>query len=522
MSRAGLDFPPALDSMKTMSATDRRLPLPSWLWWVLPMAVGAGLRLWQLGQLDAFVDESALILTALDERVKAVMDPIAQGRPALLWLFAPAGWFPGHALEAGRLMSALAGLGTIAALGWALHQAAGRAAARCAMWLWALMPFAVLHERLALQDPFITALLAGAVALMVRGSRHEQAALGWWAGAGAAFGVACLFKISAVLSLPWLGLLYLASQKEAGRPILSRRLAAIAGGAVVPLLLLGSGLGRLGGASVQAGFLPSTTGGTYWSQAAERFALWPAWIAGYGGWPLWLLLFGALPLLARKPSRLGSAAAAGAALALVVATLVHNRPFARYILPDQVPLVLFLGLAWGSALSAPGRWRTLVAAPLALAAGGWALASGRIAIDPARAPIPPGEADQYFTGPWSGQGLRAVRQFLTAYADEHRVTCVVLTHRYFRPGAYGLMLDALADARIAVVPITVYEPEELAAAQKAVRRAVGSQPATVFILYEGSLYPPHPWLDAPASPAQAVLKVPHGARDEFTLYQVRP
>ncbi|HEX7631468.1 MAG TPA: glycosyltransferase family 39 protein, partial [Lacunisphaera sp.] len=217
-----------------------------WLWAALPLVIGAGLRCWRIGAMDAFVDESALILTALDERVRAIMDPIAQGRPALLWLFTPAGWFPGHALEVARLMTAAAGLSTAIALGWALYQAAGRAAALCGLWLWAVMPFAVFHERLALQDPFIAALLAWAVALMIRGARGEKITPGWWLGAGGLFGMACLCKISAVLSLPWLGLLYLALQTDRSRPIFSRPLAFIALGTALPLLGLGAGLLRLG------------------------------------------------------------------------------------------------------------------------------------------------------------------------------------------------------------------------------------------------------------------------------------
>ncbi len=498
----------------------RSTRLPFWLWVALPLLAGAWLRIWRIGELDAFVDESALILTALDSRVRDIMDPVAQGRPALLWLFAPAGWFPGHALEVARLMTAASGLATAVALGWTLHQLAGRTAALCGLWLWAVMPFAVLHERLALQDPFIAALLAWAVALMVRGAYREKPAPGWWLGAGALFGVACLFKISAVLSLPWLGLLYLAVQTGRARPIFSRSLVFIALGTLVPLLCLGAGLFRLGANTGQAGFLPpSLAAGAYWAQTPQRLLTWCNWIAGYGGWALGLLVASGWWLAVRARSRLALIAAAGAALALVVAALIHNRPFARYVLPDQVPLILFLGLAWGTGLAAPGRWRALAAIGFAVAIGRWSFVSHQVATDPARAPVPGGEIAQYYTGPWSGRGLGEVRAFLTAYADEHHVTCAVLTHRYFRPGAYGLMLDAVADPRIAVVPVTIYDPTEFAVARNAVVRAAGTQPTAFFILYEGSLYPAHPWLDAAGGPARRVFEAPRGPEDRFTLYQ---
>lgn len=501
------------------ASESRSTPLPLWLWAALPVMVGAWLRFGRIGELDAFVDESAFILTALDDRVRNIMDPIAQGRPALLWLFAPAAGFPGHALEVARLMTAIAGLGTAVGVGWTLYQLAGRAAALCGIWLWAVMPFAVFHERLALQDPYIAALLAWSVALMVRAARAEKPSSLPWLGAGALFGVAVLFKISAALALPWLGLLYLAVQTDRRQPIFSRSLALIAAGAVIPLLCLGPGLLRLGGGAADAGFLPSLSAGDYWAQTPHRLLQWLGWIKGYGGWPLLLLGAGGWWLAVRNKSRLALIAAAGAALAIVVAALIHNRPFARYVLPDQVPLILFLGLAWGGALASPGRGRTCAGALLALALGSWTLGSRQLATNAEHAPVPADEIKQYFTGPWSGRGLRAVTDFLNDYADQHQVTCVVLTHRYFRPGAYGLMLEAVANPRIVVVPITIYEPAELAVARQAVTSAAGTQPTAFFILYEGSLYPAHPWLNATDSPAQRVLDASHGPGDRFTVYR---
>lgn len=504
-------------SMSSPTARDSRFPL--WVWAALPVLAGGWLRTQHIGAPEPFVDEGALILTALDAPVRAIMEPVAQGRPALLWLFAPAGWWPAHALEVARLMTAGAGLATMAALGWTLHQLAGRTAALCGLWLWAVLPFAVFHERLALQDPFIAALLAWAVALMVRGSRQESAtAGGWFAGAGGLFGLACLFKISAALALPWLGLLYLALQK----PVFSRRLAYIALGALAPLLCLIPTVLQLGDKSTQFGFLPSVSGGNYWQLALQRLQGWCGWYAGYGGWPLGLLVAGALFLAIRARSRLALAAALGSILSILGAALVHGRPFARYVLPDQVPLLLFLALAWGTALALPGRWRAVVAALLVVALGRWGWVSRQIGADPRGAAVPAGEIEQYFTGPWSGSGLNGVRGFLTDYADQHHVTCVVLTHRYFRPGTYGLLLTALADPRIAVVPFTIYEPEELAIARRGVTAAAGGQPAAFFILYEGSLYPAHPWLEAAGRPAQRVHEGPHGSGDKFTLYQFGP
>lgn len=507
--------------MPSATAKDSRFPF--WTWAAVPVLVAAWLRLRGIGEPEPFADEGALILTALDSQVRAVIDPLAQGRPALAWLFSPAGWFPAHALEVARLMSAGAGLATLAALGWILHQVGGRAAALCGLWLWAVMPFAVLHERLALQDPFVASLLAWAVALVVAGSQSAGKQSGWWFfAAGGMFGTACLLKISAVLALPWLGLFYAAVRIQLGRPVFSRQLGFIALGALTPLLCLGRGLALLGHQSAHVESLPDFFAGNYFETALKRLDRWCGWYAGYGGWPLGLLWIGALVRAGRARLRPALGAALGSMLSVLVAALFYNRPFARYVMPDHLPLILFLALAWGSALAVAGRWRPLLLALLAVALARWGFVSRQIGLDPRHAAVPADEIEQYFTGPWSGSGLNEVRHYLTEYADRHRANYLVLTHRFFRPGYYGLLLAGLGDPRLGVVPVTIYSPEELALVRPGLRHVAAGQNVAFFILYEGSLYPPHPWLDAAGSPARRVLEVPHGARDKFTLYQFDP
>jgi hypothetical protein len=111
-------------------------------------------------------------------------------------------------------------------------------------------------------------------------------------------------------------------------------------------------------------------------------------------------------------------------------------------------------------------------------------------------------------------------RYLTDYADQHGVRCVVVTHRFLRPGCYGLMLAELGDARLSVLPFIVYEPEELTAVFPFLRRAGGELPTAYFLLYEGSLFPPRPWLDRPGSPARRMHEVERGGGEKFTLYQL--
>ena len=499
--------------MPPAPAAESRVPF--WLWAALPVVLAAGLRCRGLGGPEPFTDEGANILTALDPRVREAFEPLAQGRPWLVYLFKPAGWFPANALAVARLMSAGAGLATMAGLGWTLHRLGGRMAALTGLWLWAGLPLAVWHERLALQDPFVTALLAGALALLVVGTEGKRA---WpWLAAGGLFGAAFLLKISAALALPWLGIVYLAMQRNAGRPVFDRRLLLIPLGALLPVLTLGTDLWRLGGRLGRYDVLPAVTTGGLLASAGERFTRWLGWYAGYGGWPLLVLLAVALILAARSRRRLALGCAVGWGSSLLLAGLVYNYSYARYALPDHLPLVMFLALALGAA----GRAR-LTALALLVPLARWGFVAWQIGTTPAQAGVPPGEIVQYFTGPWSGRGLGEIKNYLTAYADRHEVRCLVLTHRFLRPGCYGLLLAERGDPRINVVPFTVYEPAELAAAWPGLRHAAAGQRVAFFLLYEGSLYPAHPWLDQAGGPARRVQLVPRGDGENFTLYQFEP
>lgn len=496
--------------------------IPFLFWAALPVIGGGWLRLRGLETLEPFVDEGANILTALHPGVRQAFEPLEQGRPWLTGLFAPAGWAPGQAIMVARGMAALAGLATMGALGWILLGLGGRRPALFGMWVWAVLPVAVWHERLALQDPFVTAALACGLTLAVAAhrpeSKHHPVCL---AGAGLLFGIAFLLKISALLALPWLALIYLGVQRQRGQSWLDVRLIWMAAGAAIPLLTLGTDLLRLGSKLGRYDALPHL-GGSVTAGAFNRFQLWLGWYAGYGGWPLFLLGLVAMILAARSRNRLAWWCGGGWAASLLVGGFLFNNSYARYTLPDHVPLVLGLAVAFGGVTA--GWWRTVAPGMGALAVAAWGHVALQIGRNPAQAAVPSPEIVQYVTGPWSGRGLNEVRRFLSDYADRHQTRCLVLAHRYQRPGCYGLLLAELGDPRIGVVPYTVYEPAELAAALSGLQHAAQAtgQNAAFFILYEGSLYPARPWLDAAGGPARRVHEVTRGPGEVFTLYQLAP
>ena len=485
------------------------------------MLLALWLRMRGIADPEPFVDEGANILTALDPRVRAAFEPLAQGRPWLVYLFKPAAWFSFDQLGMARLMSAGAGLATLGALGVSLRQLAGRTAALCGLWVWAVLPLAVFHERLALADPFVTALLAWAVALIALESCRAEKHLRWpWLlSAGVFFGTAFLLKISAAFALPWIGLFYLAVQRQCSRPLFDRRLLWFALGALVPVASLGSEVLQLGSHLDRYNALPTFNGGEVGAALWARLKIWLEWYAGYGGWPLGLLLLTGVLATGFLRLRLAFLCGLGWLISLLVTGVFFHNTYARYLLPDQLPLVLFLSLAGEKLICSTHRFRLAVVALGSLALARWGVVDWPIGTEPTQAAVPAAEIVQYFTGPWSGRGINEVRRYLASYAAEHHVRCWVLTHRFYRPGCYGLMLAESSDPRLAVLPCTIYEPQDLTAARTRLRNFTRGEPVALFILYEGSLYPAHPWLDASGGPTRRVLEVPHGEGESFTLYQ---
>jgi hypothetical protein len=497
--------------------------LPFLAWAALPVLLAAWLRLREIGTPEPFVDEGANILTALDARVRVAFEPLSQGRPWLVYAFAPAGAFPDHVLEVARVISAACGLTTMAALGWTLFRISGRAAALGGLWLWAVLPMAVFHERLALQDPMVTAALAGCAALLTTatGSTIPSTRRLWYLGAGVLFGAAFLLKISALFALPWLALLIAGLRRQ--RPELPwiQGSGWFAIGLLIPIATLGRDIFELGSHLGRYGALPGLNEASVAASGLDRLQAWLGWYAGYGGWPLALFLATAIVTPISRPASPARSVGAGWLVTLLVSGAFYNNSYARYALPDHVPLVLSLALTAGLLLDGTNRPRQWLAfAIMTLGLGRWTWISARLGSDPLHASIPHAEVVQYFTGPWAGGGTRAVRDFLAGHADRTGTRSLVLTHQFLRPGCYALMLAERADPRIGVVPFTIYEPSELATARSALEHASGTAPVSFFLLYEGSLYPAPAWLDRPGSPARRVLVVDRGGGEEFVLFRI--
>jgi hypothetical protein len=470
------------------------------VFWIVAVLIGAmalALRVYRLDALEPFVDEGANVLSSLDENVRREFDPIAQGRPLLAWMFRPAEFLPFATLTNARVLVALTGTFTVVLLGLGLGLSAGRRAALIGMALWAVLPIAVFHERLVLQDSAVAALLAAVFALMVlfartlSSLRRSIVAL----GAGFLFGTALLVKVSALFALPWLGLAFVALQRQSARPVFERRCWLIAVGALIPFLFLGADIVRLGERLAQLGSVPdySATSGLFTKTGAmmrevtDRVPLFFSWYMGYGGIALAVLLVAAAWAL-RRAGALALGLAIGWGMTALGAALIYRLPYARYIVPDHIPLVLFIAVALGAVSTR--RLKIATTGLVAFALGAWLRTNVQVIQSPLNAPIPKGEVRQYVAGFWSGNGVQRVLDFLAAHTKVHGQPCLVITQAYYRPGCYGLMLAARQNPDLGVVPLII-TPADAAAIDAVAARAAaifGREPA-VFVLDEDSSLP---------------------------------
>ena len=297
--------------------------------------------------------------------------------------------------------------------------------------------------------------------------------------------------------MPWFALAYLTVQRRFDRPICDRRLWFVAGGLLAPFLFLGTSLPHLGRGLVELGSLPAVgasrdpTGraGAMLHDAIAHLPVFAEWYFGYGGVALAVLLVLATiaawltPVSAAWPFGLGWIITVGAG------ALIYHLPYARYEVPDHVPLILFLAVSLGALSQPMHRW--IAGLVTAATLGLWVNKDLQIARSPRTADIPKNDLEQYVTGPWSGNGVRRIATFLQDYATQHQQPCLVFTHHYARPGCYGLMLAARHNLQLVVVPHSITRAADLSAIDAAVSQApriLGRTPA-VFILAEGPELP---------------------------------
>ena len=376
--------------------------------------------------------------------------PLTDGKALQVVLAALVVPFVEDPVRAGRLLTVAAGAVALAAAWGLAREIGGGVASIAAALVYAVVPFAVVHERLALADPFLAA--ASGVVLLLTVRLLRTGARGDAVGLGLALGAAVLAKVPGLLcfAIPTVALLAPSS--------LGRRRA------------LASGL--LTGTLVAAGpalyFLTSTAQLQEKLQGPESGVAPQGLLlenAGYAVDWLWVYLTPAPALLAAAGLILavvrGPLVARLTALAAVLPVAVFLGAyhwFPRYILPAAVPLAVLAGLAAAELHSRLPRHRSLAMAVLAAATLVPALVRDAAVVrDPARV-LPAVDRFQYILGwPAGVAGDAAWRAVAAASGEDSRLVVVdavghstvhyVLRTRFMNDRRTEVIVSDLEDAR---------------------------------------------------------------------------
>jgi len=182
----------------------------------LILVLALGLRLANLNSLPVFADESIYVRWAQVMQAEPSLRflPLSDGKqPLYMWALMPVLKVVSDPLIAGRCLTALIGTGTvvgIALLSWIFFK--DRRLALITALLWAVIPFAVFFERLALVDAMLTFFVVWGVVFFSWSVKH----LRWDFSmlAGFSLGFAYLTKSPAVFALAFLPTLLIFSWSQ--------------------------------------------------------------------------------------------------------------------------------------------------------------------------------------------------------------------------------------------------------------------------------------------------------------------
>jgi hypothetical protein len=351
------------------------------------------------------------------------LQPLGDGKPLEAWPMVPLVWLGLDPIMAARALHVLAGMiGAVLTYRLALHMSDRRTAFVSGA-VFAICPFVVYLQRIALSDMFMCTAGVWLHVSIVRFTESPTRLHATLIACGLVLAAFCKFPVGFVFlaSLP-LALLLMPVPERRGllnRPALTRAIAAHIPATCLALAvlltailrlqrgkppgfglqdLLGIGLGHYAGIETAMGVLRPTLIGELTAQLS-----WPVTVIGLIGlgagtvlndWrQRWLIAVGAIPLLA-----IG---------------LLANFWFSRYLLFTFPPLIVAAVGGWRALALRAGQLRIpLEFAVLALCVGMMGHQSALLILDPPAANWSPVDRFQYFEGPGSGFGYPQAAHFV--------------------------------------------------------------------------------------------------------------
>lgn len=406
--------------------------------WALPILLVAGLvRMWNLKILPPFIDESGHIYFATHYATYSLTQRMELGKVLGYLLFYPTAAFAADPLYATRLLVAALGVVTTLGIFMLLRRISSLTSAIAGSLIWALMPYVVFHDRMALHDPIATAFVVWSIVATLDAVQRKspmRAGIG-----GILLGLAILTKAQAALIMLWLPLIAIALRDHPKlRSYLRTGLAFIACLVVTALpeavIMLRSGMA----ASGQILNLNASPDGhaSFWSNVRTL----SQWFSDYNSWPCSVLFIAILISTLVRRSRISCALGLSCILSVGSYAILFSAMVPRYFLPSLVPIVLLTALVvsdWGAAAVAALGQRVRSRQELAFvgcafafgillaaSAYAWVKSDSVISRNPIAARMPLVDRVQYLDGWASGYGLEEVAHFLNERAQNSGPTLV--------------------------------------------------------------------------------------------------
>lgn len=393
--------------------------------WAGLLAAYLATRLVSLDLLPMFLDERLHVRWALwiaeGERLRL---PSISGRGLNVWLLAVIAPHVSDPIFAGRVLTVAIGVLALVATHELARVLFGPRAALLAALFYVVCPFTLFHDRMVLNDAFLSAFAGLVLWASVRLAREPGAGAGSWVGL--ALVLATLSKTTGLVlaAFPPAAILLLGRRETRGAAF--RLLAvAYAAAAVVlayPVWLFFSRTAELEAAVGVRENQPGLGANVIANLGQAVGWLWRYWTPG-----VVVLALGALGLSFAGRARREVAFLAAAVLVPVAAFVgAAEIWYPRYLLVTTIPALTLAAAAADAVLekSAAARGRTGVL----VASGALALAlvpalrfDWRLWTDPSRAPLPALDRFQYVVGWPSGYGVAdtvaQVRQVLTRHPE---------------------------------------------------------------------------------------------------------
>jgi hypothetical protein len=476
------------------------------------LLVAAALRFSALDQMAPFVDEAGHIHAATDYSYFTFSQRLRFGKLFGYIAFYPTARFAAEPLEATRGLVGLMGVLTTLGVFLLTRRVASPAAALVASALWATMPYVVFHDRLALHDPLVTALIVWSLVGMNVAFDRQSRPFG--VVAGLLLGTAVLTKVTAGVAIPWPVLAGLALYGVDG----VKQRAGVVIGFAAGVTVLASSMAfaiLVLGLDDQSVFLVQSADAWSWAGVWKNLGDAPNWFSSYNSMPFALLSAVTLVYALLKPSWLK----VGLCLCVVVPIVAHALVFKvwvpRYLLFVLIPLVVLMGIVIAECVTAsvaavrhrfrqPGDWR--VVAPMigvlllvAVSARHWAASDAAFLSNPSAASLPATDRFQYFDGWPSAGGIEAVAGYLNGQVRE-KGPAFLIVGGFGNHGWWALPLVPKLDPRLVIRSQHLFSSQVLAA----VANDAKHQPT--FLLFEPTRYEAPAFLDQASPQPQLVFE----------------